>query len=151
MTTAQEFLDREAASWEAFDAQVQRVGVDRREMPGVVEGWSLKDVVWHCAYWARFAADHLTMQGPGGQFTDPFEAQPDEYWDGVNAEIAQASAAMSWDDVAAGTQEARASIRAVVAEPGFTAEQIAWAGEESWVHYDEHAEHVEAYADRSAV
>lgn len=150
MMTTQEFLDRETASWEAFDAQVQRVDVDRRETAGVVEGWSLKDIVWHCAYWARFAADHLTMQATDVPFTDPFAGHPDEYWDGVNGEIAEASAAMSWDDVVAGTQEARASVRTAVALPGLTPEAIAWAGEESWVHYDEHAEHVEAFADQSS-
>ena len=30
----QEFLDREARSWAAFDAQVSRVSEDRRETPG---------------------------------------------------------------------------------------------------------------------
>lgn len=147
-TNAQEFLEKEAASWAAFDAQVQRVDVDRRETPGVVEGWSLKDVVWHCAYWSRFAADHLVMQAEGAPFVDPFEGQPDEHWDAVNAEIAEASAAMAWDDVVEGAQEARDAVRAAVLAPTATAEAIEWAGDESWIHYDEHAKHVEAFADR---
>ena len=146
MASAQEFLEREAASWEAFEAQVDRVAADHREVPGVVEGWSLKDVVWHCAYWARYSADHLVMEGDG-PFTDPFSAHPDEYWDGVNAEIAEASSAMSWDDVWEGAGDARASLRSVVTRPGLTSASIDFAAEESWVHYDEHAEHVLAFAD----
>ena len=90
MANAQEFLDREASSWEAFEAQVNRVPVDRRDDPGAVETWSVKDVVWHCAYWSRFAADHLVMDGDG-PFTDPFDAHDDAYWDGVNAQVAEAS------------------------------------------------------------
>ena len=146
MASAQEFLEREAASWDAFEAQVDRVAPDKREVPGVVEGWSLKDVVWHCAYWARYSADHLVMEGDG-PFTDPFSAHPDEYWDGVNAEIAEASSAMSWDDVWEGAGDARASVRSVVTRPGLTSAAIDFAAEESWVHYDEHAEHVRAFAD----
>jgi hypothetical protein len=149
MTTVQEFLDREASSWEAFDAQVTLVPADRRETPGVVGDWTLKDVVWHCAYWARFGADHLAMEGTRdaeSPFTDPFDAHPDEHWDTVNAEVAEASATMSWDDVVAGADEARASLRAVVTRPGLAAEPIEWAADESWIHYDEHAEHVKAFA-----
>jgi hypothetical protein len=146
MTTAQEFLDRESSSWAAFEAQVDRVPEDRREAAGVVGEWTLKDVVWHCAYWARFAADHLVMEGDG-PYTDPFDAHDDALTDAENAQIAEASAAMSWDDVWEGAAEARASIRSAVAKPGLPPEPIDFAAEESWVHYDEHAEHVRAFAD----
>ena len=148
MTNVQEFLDREAASWATFDAQVSSVPKDRREVPGVVGEWSLKDVVWHCAHWSRFAADHLNL-ATDGPFVDPFDSHPDEHWDGVNAEIAEASAAMSWDDVVTGAQEARASLRAAVARPGLAPEPIAWAADESWIHYDEHGADVKAFADRT--
>lgn len=144
--SAQEFLEREAASWDAFEAQVDRVAAEQREVPGVVEGWSLKDVVWHCAYWARFSADHLVMEGDGPH-ADPFDALTAEEADRENAAIAEASSAMSWDDVWEGAADARASVRAVITTPGLSSEQIEFAAEESWVHYDEHAEHVRAFAD----
>ena len=146
MASAQEFLEREAASWDAFEAQVDRVAADQREVAGVVEGWSLKDVVWHCAYWARFSADHLVMEGDGSH-TDPFATLTDEEADRENAEVAEASSAMSWEDVWEGAADARASVRSVVNRPGLSSEQIDFAAEESWIHYDEHAEHVRAFAD----
>jgi hypothetical protein len=148
LTTVEEFLDKEAASWEAFDEQVARIAVDRRDSPGVVGDWTVKDVVWHCAYWTRFAADHLVMEDAGGKgpFTDPFDAHPDEHWDALNQQIAEASSAMTWDDVVAGADEARASLRTAVARPGLAAEAIVWAADESWIHYDEHAEHVSAFS-----
>ena len=117
MASAQEFLEREAASWDAFDAQVDRVTAAQREVPGVVEGWSLKDVVWHCAYWARFSADHLVMEGEGTH-TDPFATLTAEEADRENAAIAEASSAMSWDDVWEGAADARASVRSVITTPG---------------------------------
>jgi hypothetical protein len=146
MSDVQAFLDREASSWAAFEAQVASVPEDRRETPGVVGDWTLKDVVWHCAHWTRFAADHLMMTGDG-PFADPFELHPDELVDSENAEIAKISAAMSWEDVVRGAQEARASVRIAVARPGLAAEPIAWAADESWIHYDEHGADVEAFAE----
>ncbi len=148
MITPQEFLDREASSWAAFEAQVMSVPQDRREVPGVVGDWTVKDMVWHCAYWSRFAADHLDAAG-AGPFMDPFDADPDRDWDAVNGEVAAASAAMSWDEVVAGGEEARAGLRAAVVRPNLAPERIAWAADETWVHYDEHAAEVRAFADSS--
>jgi hypothetical protein len=147
MTTAQEFLDKEAASWAAFEIQIARVPADSREAPGVVGEWTLKDVVWHCAHWARFAAEYVAS-APEGSFSDPFDSESDEHWDGVNAEIAAVSSAMSWDDVRTGTEEARDELRRVIADRGDQVrEATAWAADESWVHYDEHALEVRAFAD----
>lgn len=146
MGAAQEFLDREASSWEAFDTQVMAVPSGRRETPGVVGEWTLKDVVWHCAHWARFAADHLNA-AVDGPFVDPFDTHPDEHWTAVNAEVAATSAGMSWDDVVAGAEAARTSLRAAVVRPDLGDEPIAWAADESWIHYDEHAAEVRAFAD----
>jgi hypothetical protein len=56
---------------------------------------------------------------------------------------------MSWEDVWEGAADARASVRSVVTRPGLSSEQIDFAAEESWIHYDEHAEHVRAFADAS--
>lgn len=147
MTTATEFLDKEAASWGAFEAQVARVPADRREEPGVTGHWTLKDVVWHCAHWSRFAAEHLAS-APEGPFTDPFDSETDEHWDRVNDDVAAASSAMSWDDVRSGTDAAREELRRVIAERGDRlAEATEWAAEESWIHYDEHAAEIGVFAD----
>ena len=149
MATVQEFLEREGSSCTAFDVKVSSVPENRREVPGVVGEWSLKDVVWHCAYWSGFAADHLAM-ATDVPFADPFDSHSDEHWDGVNAEIAEASAAMSWDDVVTGAQEARTRLRTAAARASLAPEPLAWAADESWIHYDEHAVHVQAFADQGA-
>ena len=149
MTGVQEFLDREASSWAAFEGQVASVPEDRRETPGVAGEWTLKDVVWHCAHWSGFAAEHLNL-ATGDAFVDPFDSHTDEHWDAVNAEIAEVSAAMSWDEAMAGAEEARTGLRSAVARPGLSAEPIAWAAEESWIHYDEHGADVKVFVDKLA-
>ncbi len=50
-----ELLQREARAWDALEAAVARVPDDRRAEEGVVPGWSTKDLVWHCGYWAGWA------------------------------------------------------------------------------------------------
>jgi hypothetical protein len=147
MTPANDFLDREAAAWAAFEVQVARVPAAERERPGVVEGWSVKDVFWHCAYWTTFAVDVLEQAGDE-PFEDPFDAETDEHWDAVNAEVAEASRGMTWEAVSAGTQDARDRLRAhVQAADHIQPAVLTWAEAETFDHYDEHTEHVQAFAD----
>jgi hypothetical protein len=147
VTDPERFLKRESSAWEAFDRQVQRVPPESRERPGALAGWSVKDLVWHCAYWARFAADQVAETG-AGPFVDPFDAHPDGYWDSVNAEVARKSAAMSWQEVRAGAGDARARLRGLLGSGAELApEALTWAVEETFGHYDEHAEHIRAFAD----
>jgi hypothetical protein len=139
MAGAQEFLDREAAAWSAFDALVNRVPAERREVPGVVGEWSLKMTVWHCAHWVRFTVDTLAALGDE-PFVDPFDAESDEHWDEVNDDVARVGASMSWDDVRAGAESAHADVRAAVATA--SPEAVAWAGAETFEHYEEHGEDI---------
>ncbi|HEV8565367.1 MAG TPA: hypothetical protein VGR41_10670 [Actinomycetota bacterium] len=143
----QELLDREERSWAAFWAEVGRVPEGMRANGDALPGWSVHDLVWHCAKWADFCGEHFESLG-SGSFVDPFDAHPDEYWDGVNADIANESKALPWDEVQAGAPRARARARAALMAPPDVAEDAArWWGEETFVHYDEHAEHVRAFVD----
>lgn len=48
----QELGARERAAWAAFREAVDAIEPARRETPGVnVEGWTVKDVLWHVAHW----------------------------------------------------------------------------------------------------
>jgi hypothetical protein len=64
----------------------------------------------------------------------------------VNAEIAEASSAMSWDDVWEGAGDARASVRSVVTRPGLTSAAIDFAAR-SPGSTTTNTEHVRAFAD----
>jgi hypothetical protein len=141
-------LDREATAWSRMWAQVERVPTGDRALEGVVGDWSVQDIVWHCARWANFCGEHLDRMR-AGSFTDPFESEPDEHWDRVNQGIAEESKAMSWSDVEAGAASARDRVRAaIVALPQVDTAAEGWFADETFAHYDEHAEQIAAFAGR---
>ena len=146
MAEADELLAREDQAWNRMWAAVERVPVGDRTKEGVVGDWSVQDMVWHCARWADFCGEHLEIMS-GGAWSDPFAHESDEYWDRMNQDIADASKAMAWSDVAdgaaAGRERARTALSALrdvdqVAE--------AWFADETYMHYDEHEEHIRAFA-----
>jgi hypothetical protein len=144
---SQELLDKEERSWAAFWAEVARVPEGSRSDGEALPGWSVHDLVWHCAKWADFVGEHFEAAGPG-PIADPFAGHPDEYWDGVNADIAKESKGLGWDEVQAGVARARARARAaLIAVPDLGEDAARWFGEETFVHYDEHAEHVRAFVE----
>ena len=141
-----DLLRREEESWSGFMSQVSRVGPDRLDKDGVVEGWSVKDLVWHCAYWARFCAEVLESLG-SADFTDPFEGHDDAYWDGVNEQVAQASKSMTWEQVVGEAPAIRERVRAAFSSASEGGKPDEWFAEETFEHYDEHTEQVRRFAD----
>jgi hypothetical protein len=136
-----EALEREAAGWGAFLAEVDAVPPDRREVEGVVPGWSVKDLVVHCAGWARFAADHL--EATDGTFTDPFGNEPDEHWDALSQDMIEASRAMSFEEALREAEEARVRARSVWSALGSPSDEAArFFSDETADHYGEHASEI---------
>jgi len=141
----EELLSREMTSWAAFESAAGKVSPDRREAEGVVPGWSVKDLMWHCAYWASFAADTIEARA-AGDMSDPWD-HDDEYWDIENDRVAKEGKEKSWDEVLTAATAMRVRARkALEAAPDSVAEQ--WFVEETFEHYDEHAAEVEAFAAR---
>ena len=139
---------RENESWRALLSEVEAVPAGRRDVEGVVPGWSVKDLVWHCGGWARFSADHLEALGDG-PFTDPFDGVPDEHWDRVSQEMIEESRRMSFEDVLRGAEESRARARSVwSALPGVSEEAARFFAGETSEHYDEHREEIRAFRER---
>ena len=146
-----ELLRREEDAWAAFVAEVDRVPRERLEVEGVVEGWSVKDVVWHCAYWARFCAEVLESTG-GGEFPDPFGGHDDAHWDAVNGRVAEEGKQRPWASIRGEADEIRDRVRAALraSAPGAATDEL--FAEETAVHYEEHAVHVRDFVggDRDA-
>ena len=139
----QELLDREASSWEALLAAVARVPGDRRTEPGVVPGWSVADLVWHCGYWVDDAARRIGSIAAGTPEPDELEA----VWQRTNDEVAEQSKAMSWDEIVARSEAARDRIRAVLSSlseipPAAESEFV----DETFEHYDEHTAEIQRFA-----
>jgi DinB family protein len=142
----QELLDREASSWAAFMAAVERVPVARRAEPGVVPGWSVADLVWHCGYWVDDAARRIEAIEAG----TPEPEDPESVWQVTNDEVAERSKTMSWEEVVTRSEAARERIRTVLSSlseiPAAAESEFV---EETFGHYDEHAAEIDRFASAS--
>ena len=139
----QELLDREASSWAALMVAVARVPEERRTEPGVVPGWSVADLVWHCGYWVDDAARRIEAIVAG----TPEPEDPESVWQATNDEVAEQSKAMSWDEIVTRSEAARKRTRMVLS----SLSEIPSAAESEFVdetfeHYDEHAAEIERFA-----
>jgi hypothetical protein len=139
----QQLLDREASSWEALMGAVARVPEVRRTELGVVPGWSVVDLVWHCGYWVDDAARRIELIAAGR----PEPEEPEAVWQKTNDEVAEQSKAMSWDEVVTRSEAARERIRMVLSsllEIGPDAESE--FSDETFEHYDEHRAEIGRFA-----
>jgi hypothetical protein len=142
----QQLLDREASSWEALMGVVARVPESRRSELGVVPGWSVADLVWHCGYWVDDAARRIELIAAGR----PEPEEPESVWQRTNDEVAEQAKAMSWDEVVGRSEAARERIRTVFAAlsdvpPAAESEFV----DETFEHYDEHAVEIRRFVDAS--
>lgn len=146
MGIREEYARRERAAWEALLAQVGRLSPEQQLLEGVVPGWSARDLLWHCARWAEETAGHLE-QMRAGTFVDPFEAD-ETLGDRMNDEIAAHARTMSVAQVLEASEACRAKVLAVwpTVEPDEQAAE--WFAEETFIHYDEHAAEIAAFADQ---
>jgi hypothetical protein len=146
--TREEMVAKEQASWEALLAQVELVPEDRRETPGAVPGWSAQDLVRHCVVWVRDITP--AFEGAAsGPWADPFEGISDETFEEMNQRYAEESKAMTWAEIEAEAAEWRPRLRnAFLAMSGPDPAADECFAEETYVHYDEHAEHIGAFASQ---
>ena len=140
MTTHEELLEKEDESWSEFVDAFDSISEDARDVEGVVPGWSTKDLVWHCGYWAGFVADVLDKIGRGESGDD------DRDWDALNALVIEDGRAMSWDEIVVSSEQNRTRAReALQALPELTDEAITEFAGETFEHYDEHATEIRAF------
>ena len=134
----EEMLGREDEAWLRFAETVRSVPAERRDVEGVVPGWTVHDLVWHVGYWAGFAGDVIERDRAGE--TDPEPAQPEE------AEVLATGRGMSWDEVVRRAEECRDRVRAAFSsspDPGDVA--VRWFQEDTFDHYDEHTAEIHAF------
>jgi len=143
--TKDELLQREDDAWSTFRDAFAGVPEERRDIPTVVPGWSVKDLVWHCAYWANYVGNVLEHVAQG--LPEP----EDQDWDALNRAIAKESKAMAWDEVIVGASRGRDRARAaLLALPELTeGAETEFAGE-TFDHYEEHAVEIVRFADEDA-
>jgi hypothetical protein len=111
-----------------------KVPVERREEPGVVGHWSLKDVMAHLAYW-----DGVTRRELEAERDDrPIESD-DRHEDVINAEASQARADWTWEQVMAelyDNRDARIELHKLVSKQDMS---------EAGGHWEDHRAQIEAW------
>ncbi len=142
-----ELLEKEATSWARLEAAVANVADGRRDEPGVVPGWSVKDLSWHCGYWAGYVAEVLERQIAG---EPPEPERDDAYWDARNDDVTQEARVLDWDQIWERSATNRASARAALTALGdaISDDSLEDFTGETFEHYDEHAAEIEAFAAR---
>ena len=138
-------LKREDEAFAAFVDTLAAAPVDRREVEGVVPGWSTHDLAWHVAYWAAYASDVLERIQRGEP--EPEEREDDDAW---VAEILAAGRGMGWDEVIRrleqGRERARAAVSAFDDLPEVAVDLFT---DDTFDHYDEHAAQIRAFSAAS--
>jgi hypothetical protein len=134
-------LQREDEAWSGFEAAFAAVSEDRRDTAGVVPGWSVKDLVWHCAYWAGYVGDVLERIARG----EP--EPPDQDWDALNVAVHEDGRALSWDQIIVEAAKGRERARAALVDlPELTDAAVEEFTGETFEHYDEHTAEIAAFA-----
>jgi uncharacterized protein (TIGR03083 family) len=135
----EELLQREEASWARLADALAAIAPERRDVEGVVPGWSVHDVAWHCVYWAGDAGEVLERI-LGGDADPPDSDVPDE-------EILATGRAMDWDEILRRAQTGRERVRAAFsafADPPPKALEL--FGDETFDHYEEHEAQIRAFS-----
>jgi Mycothiol maleylpyruvate isomerase N-terminal domain len=139
-------LRQEAEHWATLESAIAAVPPDRVLEPGVVPGWSVRDVVWHCARWSAYVADVLEAIA-AGTYVD--EDQPEGWFEALNQRWADEAGAVGWDAVESEMRAARERARAAfeaLADPGAVGAE--WFTDETVNHYAEHAAEIAAFTSR---
>jgi hypothetical protein len=135
-----QLLQREDTAWLAFVDAFAGVSEDRRDLEGAVPGWSVKDLVWHCGYWADYVGDYLERINAGQP--EP----PDQDWDALNKMVIEDGRGMTWDEVIVAAEQGRARARSALQAMTDVTESAAseFTGE-TFEHYEEHAAEIAGF------
>ena len=134
-------LQREDQAWSGFVDAFAKVPEDRRDVEGVVPGWSVKDLLWHCGYWADYVGDVLERISAGQP--EP----PDQDWEALNRMVAEDGKGKSWDDVIVAAERGRDRARAaLLAMSEVTDAAASEFTDETVDHYQEHRAEIVAFA-----
>jgi hypothetical protein len=137
----EQLLEREDKSWSAFVDAFAAIPDDRRADDGVVPGWSVKDMVWHCGYWADYVGDLLERMAAGQP------SAPDQDWDELNRMVAEDGKRLPWDEVIVAAERGRDRARsALLAMTDVTDAAASEFTDETIDHYDEHAAEIRSFA-----
>jgi len=147
MARREELLREEAERWASLEAALDGVPADRLELPGVnAEGWTVRDMMWHVAFWCSEAARALTDIAEGRPERASVSYGAEEV-DRLNDREFERSNGMRVEDARAELHRARsAMLERFGILPEITADAHEWFDESGPRHYVEHLGQLRAWA-----
>ena len=141
-----ELLRAEAEGWEELNELLARLAPLELEAPGATpDGWSVKDLLWHVAYWCA-EAERALGQIRAGTFDAAAQPEGAGRIDAINDAQLKRSRGMALDEVLDEWHRARAGMLERSGElPDLTAEADAWLDESGPLHYAEHLPELRAW------
>lgn len=140
------------AAWEEVRSVVESLSDDEAVEAGVVDSWSVKDLLGHMAFWAEKAATDLNLAA-AGRFTEIEVPGGESQVADWNAREAAARQGKSLDAVrrewADSFQAAKAAL-AATSEETLDVDVKGWTmfvrfAEDTYRHYREHAGQIQAW------
>ncbi len=153
MSRTQDLLAELASDRDAFLDALEAVDLELVTVPGVVDGWSVRDLIVHVAFWAEHATEALRLatEGRGAEFdydpaqTDTMNARLLEEARQATPEAAVEREARAFGAFADALDDLDPDLLDVALGNGHTpAMVIRYDGPE---HYREHAGHLRAWFD----
>lgn len=132
----------EEQAWGELRAILDRLTPEQMERPGLPDGWSVKDLLWHLCCWEAEAGRQLARIAAGTYVEQDWDT------DALNARYLEEGRAQDLPTVRA---ELAASRTRALEEFGRIAELTPpaeeWFGESGAEHYREHLVDLRAFAD----
>jgi len=146
-------LEREfAKAWDELRNLVEEVPEHELERTGVVEEWSIKDLLGHIAFWSQHAADSLSAVN-AGRPEDIVFGEGEDWFDDWNAreyvarkDRSLADSRSDWLQAHknAGVSLAEAAEDDLAKKHGEYDPQRSFPAD-TFLHYREHAEHIRSW------
>ena len=153
MTKDKEAVEQEMQeSWQDLCAALDSISDAEQEQPGVVEGWSVKDMLGHITFWAEKAGRDLRLVAAGkpDELEVPTGPESVNEWNAREADRRkQLPLSQVREELEAAHRAALQSLRDVPVEV-LDVEVKGWTmlvrfAEDTYRHYREHAEHIRAW------
>jgi hypothetical protein len=139
MGRREELLRAEAEGWEELNELISRADPETLERAGLnAEGWAVRDLMWHVAYWCADTAQAFGRMRDG-IFDASAEPDGPAEIDPINDAQLERSRAMALDEVRGDWFRARAAMLERFGELAeLTPEADQWFDETGPLHYAKH-------------
>ncbi len=139
-------------AWQTLASAVDSFSDMELEQPGVLEGWTVKDLLGHIAFWAQQAAENLQLMAAGraDEVRHPSDEKATDEWNErewrVRRERPLSEVREEWLASFQGAMEALAALPSERLEEklkGYTA--LTLFAVDTYEHYREHLAHLTAW------